>query len=133
MTFTKFSIRDIIVSNDDEICNDSSAFQCPQVIESIGWGQSCFFVSFLRTTSHFNITFKAVLLFAFVLLIWKLVYDKRRKTQAANKSNSKEDHEQLSLPYPQPPSELYEDVSTKELGSDSCKLGHDQIDEFFLY
>ena len=70
-----------------------------------------------------------VVLLLVLIFLWKLVDNRRKKTSstttAKSNSNSKEDHHpQLPLPYPQPPSDAYEDiVSTKELGPDSCKCG----------
>jgi len=93
MVFTRFSARS--TTEDVIMCNDSSFLQCPQTLESIGWG---------------------MLLFGFLITVWKMGgFDKRRKKTTTGESNSKEAEKQLpSLPYPQPPSEIYEDASLKE-------------------
>ena len=81
-------------------------------------------------TSHLTLLhIPQVVLLLVLIFLWKLVDNRRKKTSstttAKSNSNSKEDHHpQLPLPYPQPPSDTYEDiVSTKELGPDSCKCG----------
>jgi hypothetical protein len=94
---------------------------------------SLFLAPHSTLTSHIP---QAALLLTIILLVWKVGCwnNLRNKTTTANdsESNSKKVH-QLSLPYPHPPSEIYE--ATKTLGPNSrkCWPNHDPVYVNFFY
>ena len=132
---TRFSAR----SYDDPepgvpSCQNESVFPChhnstASSIESILlYGQFLFFslsLLFFYSYSHYSNFFQVVLLLVFGILFWKAgcCGSKKQKDDKTtdDESNLKEKEKQLSLPYPQPPSEIYED--TKGPGPNKCKWG----------